>query len=96
MTNHPNRSSALARWADARSTSIEIARAIRQMARNRLDPAEHDSSAEFQAEWDADCQRIWEEPTEDEQSAILAGAFEDTSEDELNWGVETFSRPAAI
>ena len=94
MANHPNRNPALARWADERSTSIEIARAIREMARNRIDPDEHATRDEFNAEWDADCQRIWEEPTEAERVAIEAAAFEASSDDDvLHWGVETIRRP---
>lgn len=95
MTNHPNRNPALARWADVRSTSIEIARAIREMARNRIDPDEHTDRDAFNAEWDADCQRIWEEPTADESAAVIAGAFGMTDEDTLRWGVETVRRPAS-
>lgn len=86
MTNHPNRNQSLAQWADARQTSIEIARAIKDAARNRAGDGLDIETA---------MQDLWEGPTDAERALIEAAAFATTDEDELHWGVEVCRRPAA-
>lgn len=87
MTNHPNRSSDLAKWADVRNTSIEIARSIRAMARNRIGDG---------LDLDTAMQDIWEVPSDDDQRAVVAVvavAFAGSDKDELFWGEAKFRRP---
>jgi hypothetical protein len=86
MANHPNRNQSLARWADVRSTSIEIARVIKDAARNRAGDGLDIETA---------MQDLWEAPTPDELALVTAAAFEQTDEDVLHWGAETIRRPAA-
>ena len=83
MTNHPNRNRSLAEWASVRETSIEIARAIKDLARNQ--------SGDGLAVEDA-MQRIWEAPADAERDAVTAAAFASTDQDALFWGTETMTR----
>lgn len=86
MANHPNRNQGLARWADVRSTSIEIAHVIKDAARNRAGDGLDIETA---------MQALWEAPTDEEMALVSAAAFELTDEDVLRWGAETVRRPVA-
>lgn len=85
MTNHPNRNQSLARWADTHCTSIEIARVIKDAARNRAGDG---------LTVEAAMEDLWQNPTDAEIAAIEAAAFEMTDEDELQWGVTKVRRPS--
>lgn len=85
MTNHPNRASGLAHWADVRETSIEIARSIIGLARSRVGDS---------LDVETVMQDLWESPTDDERRAIEAVAFAHTDADVLHWGCETCRRQA--
>ena len=87
MTNHPNRNRSLAQWADVRNTSIEIARAIKNVASDH-----HETDTQEHADL---MQQIWEDANHHQIHAILADAFSSTEEDELYWGSNTFTRGAS-
>lgn len=78
----------LERWADVRNTSMEVAKVIRDAARNRLDNDDLTLETAMQS--------LWENPSDAEMAAVTAGAFENAGADVdvLYWGEEKLTRPA--